>query len=416
MGTCRTLKHSKIQLVVLFGPYYCDILQNIRNFNYHANVSDNIDTESGKRMEDDGTFVTIIPNTIKAPNLKYNIFDKMLSNEMLSIKHHLFDKNSTYASSVYISLQDNVPTPTLELKQKWPIEKLLLKSKIESINVKSTEETDYDRKVVVFPPYSSITTTIDNQFHSERENIDYTKHKIIEVRSFSNKPVLHTKVPLVLRQKQICSCLKTNQDTTCSKHCTASEGCSRTKKVCTHTDEYKTCQSECTRTAFNNIMSITLYPYYPSYFLGVSTDPPNIYYHPNVINELKLPKHKHRHSNKPYDYQLEENEKDDKGENYYYEDTSKDYYSDPSVTEYKNKKCRKCKYKYNQNLLQTVDFNSGNLEVESKDRFIEEVVEDLKAYYSDAVIRDCYCSFSAFNLKIQYKFVMLFTGLIHVIM
>ncbi|XP_050343947.1 uncharacterized protein LOC126769297 [Nymphalis io] len=74
--------------------------------------------------QDQNYYLNMIKYSRKVPNLKSNIFDKMLSNEMLSIKQHLHEKD-TISSSVYFSFKNNVHTPTLEINQKWPIDKLI---------------------------------------------------------------------------------------------------------------------------------------------------------------------------------------------------------------------------------------------------------------------------------------------------
>lgn len=357
-------------------------------------------TESGSVMSKHKSVLHIIQSPSEAPNLKSNIFENMLSNEMFSIKQQLYEKNETNVSPFFITFKNNIATPTLELKQRWPIGKSLSQSKDEhkKANLNKVYITN-DQRNLSSPKMDEYNKDGDNKLN------DSIHSKVLGVRSFDTMPVHHILEKSNNHQstRRHCTCMKTNPSTTCSFRCS-----DHTKKICTQTENYVAAISQCTR----NVMPFTYYPYYiySTLFLGAPTDSSIAYYHPDVINELKLPKHKYSKIKKPsVDLYLEDDyNKDD--ENEYLENQYSDE-ENPKNAKYPKNKHEKGKtkipkvhfvdFKEEKPMLEADKFNDGYLQVIDRDKFVEDVVEDLKVYYSDAVIKDCYCSLSSFKFKTQ---------------
>lgn len=341
----------------------------------------------------------IIQNPREVPNLKSNIFDNMLSNEMFSIKQQLYEKNETSMSPFFITFKNSIATPTLELNQRWLIEKSSSQSEDEhkKANINKAYITN-DQKNLSSPKMD------ENDKDDEKSN-DSIDSKVLGVRSFE-LPVHHLEKSNNHQcTKRQCTCMKTNPLTTCSFRCS-----DHTKKICTHTENYAAANPQCTR----NVMPFTYYPYYvySTLFLGVPTDSSIAYYHPDVTNELKLPKHKYSKIKKPsVDLYLESDD------NKYYDEKEylENQYSDEENLKNPKNKYEKGKTKIPKNMKtvyfinfkeekpmsETDKLNDGYLQVVDRDKFVKDVVEDLKVYYSDAVIKDCYCSLSPFKFKTQ---------------
>ncbi|XP_046963553.1 uncharacterized protein LOC124532612 [Vanessa cardui] len=351
---------------------------------------------------DHNKYLNMMNNSRIAPNLKSNIFDKMLSNEMLSIKQHLYEKDPT-SSSVYLSFKNNVATPKLQIYQKWPIDKLIsvtsAKPKFDDASSNTSVDLSNEKQ-----SYGDIVYK-DGSLDMEVGN----KNKIIEVRSFSVMPMHTESLQHVQQAKRQCTCMRNNHHTICSHRGIGAQ--MNTEKICTHTEKYFTISPECTRTEDCSV-SLTYFPYfvYPSFFLGITTDTYKTYYHPDVINDLKLPKHKkHRKIKKPYiDVALFSDADDDITEVDYDDDDDEYSENDKSDDDVSVNKCSKNKCKLNSKLYNinydnsgAKDFDlskkiqNGYIKVIDNDKFVEGIVDDLKVYYSDAVIKDCYCSLSS---------------------
>ncbi|CAH2105457.1 unnamed protein product [Euphydryas editha] len=363
----------------------------------------------------------MIQNTRKAPNLKSNIFDKMLSNEMFSIKQHLFEKD--VISSVYMSFKNNVATPTLEINQRWPIEKVIhkanVKPKFDNISIdKPTNNGEHYKNLI----------KLENKKNEQRNNhlnmqIETSK-KVIEVRSFSVLP--NNNLPSLSnmqQDKRQCTCVRHNQHKICNHHDT---GVSNTEKLCTHTENDLKLVPECTRTSDIYSVSLTYFPYYAyPYFVGITTDSLNTYYHPDVVNDLKLPySKKYKKIKKPYIYEdfsktkesieIDDDDKDDDDENQY--EYLEHYKSKSKTNKEPKNKCKKnpkiFTVNYDNSYIEDSNFpekiQNGNIKVIDRDNFVEDIIEDLKVYYNDAVIKDCYCSLS--SLKNSSKRMLIFVA------
>lgn len=309
-------------------------------------------------------------------NLKSNFFDKMLSNEMLSIKQHIYEKDSSYGSTVYLTFRNSVQTPTLEIKQKWLLEKSLV---MPNNNITLENFTSFSlgtNKPIVKPRKKAI--------EHEKRNLDDIPSDIDEETFL---PDIHTtrKLPKTEHGSH-CNCTRASFLTTCSRHQSEKEIVSSVK-TCFHS----------TKVSIMKPVSITYYPYYlySPYFVGVTTD--------YAYNNYK------KHSKMPYNYDIY---LEGRGESSYDEDKYKIY----GINKYKKKykkypKIYSVKYDEQVDTTEATDLSKklskSNLKIVNRDEFVNEVVEDLKDYYSDVVIKDCYCSCFKKNRSTTLHFVFI---------
>ncbi|XP_028175779.1 uncharacterized protein LOC114364002 [Ostrinia furnacalis] len=327
----------------------------------------------------------------KAPNLKSNVFDKMLSDEMLSIKRHFYDKDVRSTTSVTTPTKNNPPTPTLELKQKWPLIGFTEKPVNIIRNENSLKTNNKIRKIL---PAFKIGDKSDN-IEEELQNVEKTIDKNDKVLGLRSLPEVRQPSHRNIYQQteyKMCTCMKTNPST-CSHRCTGGS------TACSHSTPTSNCL-HCTQT----IPQYTVSPvYYQPYFVGMTTHVPyiNAYYHPDVINELKVPrKPKHRktttpHIDKELYYDTDDPNSDQHKDNYdenldYYEDVSKHNKNEEKehtiklhAVERDEKGKRKHKHK------------NCHVKGDTRKKLVQDIFDDLKTYYSDSVIKDCYCTSSS---------------------
>ncbi|XP_053603927.1 uncharacterized protein LOC128671483 [Plodia interpunctella] len=334
-------------------------------------------------------------------NLKSNVFDKMLSEEMLSIKEHLFEKDLSQVS-LLLSTNANAPTPTLEIKQKWSFvdygtiddNNAKNKSIYQSIDDSRDEPNIDDEKT-------------DNEIGEEQNS----SKKFVGLRSLSGahshgniqRSRLQNSPKNVSSTKgvKLCTCTKVNNPS----------------EVCTHRSD-STCKcgvndlKECTRalqTFSEPVPVVYSYVTYPTYFVEVSTYSPfrDYFYHPDVIDEMKLPKkrkkHKHRHKHK--------NRIDE--ESLYYDDSKEGFFKGYDDQIYDDELPEKHPQKNEDKKVMididyevrdekgklpktTLPWEDGYIENVIKEKLVNDMVKDLKQQYADAVLKDCYCS--AFSL------------------
>lgn len=361
----------------------------------------------------------------KSPNLKSNVFDKMLSDEMFSIKQHFYEKDMTYSSSVYISTQSNIPTPTLEVKQKWPLGEFMSKlNKIEEIKQYADESDSFNEVInkTILNDSTSLESNVPEVINEEpiisigQQN--KPKNKIIDLRSLPEStlnPIYYSKV---------CTCLKSNEMTTCTHRCTGSNSyhkCTRNpcnsvptpimrpSHQCTHTVS-KACP-KCT--SYTQYFSTTLIPFtmgvYPAvnYYVPVQSNIPykNPYYHPDILNELKIPVKlkrrkttRHHRTNEGLYY-----DSNDSRESQYDEYLENDKQYKPRL---KQPTARDDEdegdfvpFEYNDitvkedKLKKKIPINAGVYDA-NQNKFVKDIINDLKTYYGETVIKDCYCSSS----------------------
>lgn len=318
------------------------------------------------------------PTNTKAADLKSNVFDKMLSDEMLSIKKHFYKQDNIRSTiSVRTSTKNNAATPTLEVKQKWAMIGFTQKP----VNVFRDENTlkNNDKISKLLPGFIIGGKSDDIERESEQVK---GNEKVLELRSLPN--AVHGRSCQGQRNK-VCTCMKSNLCTSCSRRCTGAG------TTATRSQSYG-----CSSTTQKHPIS---YIYYQPYFVGVTTQSPY------VINELEVTGSKHRKSTKPciykemyyYDSNVP-NDLPNKHNGIYYDDYL-DYYKDverqPEKTEevedtmkihmieYDNEEKNKHIHKNEKNN------HHGHLKTRNK--LVQNLFDDLKNYYSDSVIKDCYC-------------------------
>ncbi|XP_041970518.1 uncharacterized protein LOC121726934 [Aricia agestis] len=318
-------------------------------------------------------FKMLLDDLYKKKNLKLNFFDKMLSDEMLSIKKHIQEKGYTL---IHLNMSTNIPasTPTLEIKQKWPT----LKNVYISINEDEKKTTKYNNAT---DPSTKTTKIFKTTTANETQNAKVQRrNKVVGVRSFTDHEILHVNTDHDPRK---CMCL--NERTTCTARCTASTHHHTQVNECSF---HKTSSNipVCTRTTTPYIF----YPYVITYvtpYIVVPTEPPR--------EHKRKHKHDRPHTHSPkYDY--EENyettydEEKNQATGAEYEADDNDYGSESNKGKDK---------------LQT-----GNLEA-NREKLVSNIIDDLKVYYNDAVIKDCYCSSwsNIFQTKCFSFYVFVFT-------
>ncbi|XP_075971959.1 uncharacterized protein LOC142973820 [Anticarsia gemmatalis] len=123
---------------------------------------------------------SILSNT-SSPNLKVNMFDKRLSDEMLSIRQNIFGRDVSHISTRFQSTKNNIePTLEIKVKQKWPLVELLA-NQDEAID-------DFDfRHLLSEENYNmSVDTNVPIKEGQEQVRDNQTKNKIVDLRSLAN--------------------------------------------------------------------------------------------------------------------------------------------------------------------------------------------------------------------------------------
>lgn len=340
----------------------------------------------------------------------------MLSDEMLSIKKHFYEKDNLRSTTIMTSTKNNFPSPTLEVKQKWP----LIGFTDKPVNKIRDENTlKNNKKINKILPAFKIGENSDN-VEEESQNVKVNE-KVLGLRSL---PVAASHHDAFRRQDyKVCTCMKTNPSTTCSHHqqlCTGTASavrCTGTGSTapCTHTS----C-SHCTRITPLPLYSISEIFYQP-FFVEITTQAPYepiAYYHPDVINELKVPrKPKHRKTTKIYYDKELYYDRDDKfsnkhDDNYYdYLDYGKDV-KKPKVNDgveetikihlmdFDDKEKKKDKHKKSK--------CNHHTKRKDRDKLVQDIFDDLKSSYSDSVIKDCFCGSSSSSSLVEVNHFLLF--------
>lgn len=342
----------------------------------------------------------------KAPNLKSNIFDKMLSDEILSIKKHFYEQDISLPSAPRATVS-NAPTPTLEVKQNWPMKGFTkephyseLDQTAQKAHVKYRDGNKKEEQ-----EKSSKENSKNEVINAENANVN---EKVLGLRSLPDG-VPHAYHSYVNRGDNTCTCIRTHP-TACTNHYLAMNS-----KICSHTPK------PCTSSKPINPVSPYYYATVQPYFVGVTQLPYiNTYYHPVVINEMKIPKKtKRRKSTKTYiDTDLYYDEDDHISYSkkpkydYYgsYEYTEKDSFTDDDemniIREERKNKRKKKRRKYKIDNFDTTE--------SKKEKLVQNLFDDLKTYYSDSIVKDCYCSTWSSTSSNRYSpFILYFLCLIN---
>lgn len=319
-------------------------------------------------------FITL-RNFTRQLNLQQNVFDKMLSEEMLSIKNIMHEKDITYTPTLQALPKVFVATPTLVVKQNW-----LLSEEITAKPIGT--EIDFTEPETQLSSQENYSNISENNEHTLVEaNKEQRANKDLNVEEYKNEKVLGLRslshhlphVPKVrkeshLREGKLCTCTVTNPSTSRSHVCTGQP----TTKV-THL---------CTRkhpnpSAIDSAFMPPPYPmqFVPSYYLQVSV-PSDIYDY-----ETSTRKRKHKHHKK-----IKDHYNDIGSDNLYYDGTKTPVehevpvdYDEGIIDDSKVKVPTK-----NQKDIKIITDNQNGL--------VDSLVEDLQKYFSEDVIKECYCS------------------------
>lgn len=303
----------------------------------------------------------------KRPNLLINLFDRKLSDEMLSIKENSYGRD---ASKKCTSTKHNGSDPTLEIKQMWPAVDLL--SKVDEIDKNGRGGKSFELQQLL-PKMNDDTSAhlglsaIDiNTSNDIARQYNESNNKVVDLRSLSGHApsYLHDlRVGLPTINSCTCSPSSVNPNWATPQpsahHVTPYPGASTPPHRC----------ADCTRTT----ISITLLPYYipsqPAFYY-----PPNIYQHP--------PQYLY--------YDDNDDEKDDN-----HCDHDHDHHKETT----KKKKDRHPKdyvvdIDYDVPREPEVKWNTAFFEARPN-KLVKDLIDDLIKLFPDSVIKKCYCSSSS---------------------
>lgn len=384
----------------------------------------------------------------------------MLSDELLSIKQHIYDKDGRYISH-HSASKSNVPTPTLEIKQKWPVIEFLSKlNKIKETDQYVKQETRNNMDNQEFKPGYTETndrSTIAISTYMEKENNTLSNAELIKeeevrqeilIQKMKGKKSIQKVIGLrslyqnpderQLTNSRRCSCDHKNS-ATCEPHlggssthkCTrcnhdvespCDSACSQTSTVCpittcSHTSPCGTIPSStpgdrcgkctrvaCTSTGCSTRVSYSVFPFYMPFQYPMQTANPIAYYFTTQL-DYGFTREPKRHSTKRH-----------KVDYYYYDDNNKE----DDYLEYSIKKetrspvkgsCRDVvlKIDYTDKVQKSPnDLCDGVYDV-SKNKFVNEIVQDLKMYYPESVVKDCYCKSSSVQSILSFYFITFFS-------
>lgn len=381
----------------------------------------------------------------------------MLSDELLSIKQHIYDKDGRYLSDRTAS-KSNVPTPTLEIKQKWPVIEFLSKLN----NIKETDQyikqgTRNNVANEFKPDYTEIneSSTVTISKYMEKENNTLSNAELIMeegvrqelVQKIKGRKSIHKVIGLrslyqntderQLKNNRRCSCDSKNSATCepqlagssthkCTR-CSHSVGspcdsaCTQTSTpcpitTCSHTSTCATIPAStprdncgkctrvvCTSTGCSTRVSYSSFPFYMPFQYPIQTANPIAYYFTTQLVDYEFTREPKHHSTKrrKVDY-------------YYYDDNSKE----DDYLEYSIKKETRSPVKGScRDVVLKIDYTDkvekrpnqlcdGVYDV-GKNKFINEIVQDLKMYYPETVVKDCYCKSSSVQSILSFYLILI---------
>lgn len=369
----------------------------------------------------------------------------MLSDELLSIKQHIYDKDGRYQSD-RIASKSNVHTPTLEIKQKWPVIDFLSKlNKIKENDQYMNQETgnnvvnefkpDYternERSTIAISTYTKeVNNTLSNAELNKEEEVRHqlvqkmkggkSIHKVIGLRSLyqnTDERQLTNNRRCACDNKNSATCepqqagSSTHKCTRCSHgvESPCDSACTQTSTpcpitTCSHTSTCATVPSStpgdscgkctrvaCTSTGCSTRVSYSAFPFYMPFQYPVQTANPIAYYFTTELADYGFTREPKHHSTKrrKVDY-------------YYYDDNSKeDDYLEYSITKETRSpvkgSCRDVMLKidYTDKIQKKPNQLCDGVYDVSKNKFVNEIVQDLKMYYPESVVKDCYCKSSS---------------------
>lgn len=447
---------------------------NEKTFNIEGNLKTLEKINSKQRKDQDNSFIFLVTGDklnngsnaspylfhilqnltqTKSPNLKYNVFDKMLSDELLSIKQHVYDKDARYVSGRTAS-KSNV-TPTLEIKQKWPVMELLSKlNKHKEIDEYVTQGTGNDVVDDFELDYSETNElgTTEISTYMEKQNNTLSEAEVIKAEEIRQELVENMKCRKSIQkviglrslypntdERQLknrrCSC-DNKSSATCGPQVAGStykctrcshgmespcdSACAQTSKpwpltTCSHSstcipilssssgDSCSKCsRAACTSTGCSTQVSYSVFPFYMPFQYPIQTPNPMAYYFTTELEDYGFTGKSKHHSTKRH-----------KVDYYYYDDNSEeDDYLEHSIKKETRspvkESCRDVvlKIDYIDKVQKRPNELCDGVYDSSKNKFVNEIVQDLKIYYPEAVVKDCYCKSSSVRSTLSFYFIL----------
>lgn len=333
---------------------------------------------------------------------------------MLSIKRQFYEKDLTQ-SSLHITGKVSAATPTLEIKQKWSV-----------IDCETQQNDNMDNNSHKVGYFSTLINSKSNkEAESNKKMIkeeaschnmckQKSKDKILGLRSLPDikanrrHDIMHSKSHHANQAFKMCTCMRTNPSTTCSHFCSGST----TTQCISHSNTVNN-RHHCTRTESSSYTLLPAwYVSYPPYLVVMPTETPykNSYYHPNILDDSKLPK-KHKHKKTTKRYKTNDLYYDSKWSIEEYADRNSYLENDESVES--SEEIEKVLEESSAEIGEQDSFSGnimklddGYIKIVEKD-LVRDVVKSLKKHYSHIGIKDCFCSSISINLQVSYIFVLL---------
>lgn len=381
-------------------------------------------------------------NKTKRNNLKSNAFDQMLAEEMFSIKQHLSDMDMSDPSPVTKITKSHLQTPTLEIKQKWAVIESMARSNVIENVIKKSDKSDEIRPDATQTVINLPVGNTKQDLVAEPSKIAIRDERTVSKQSGNKKNIGlrsleehdHNLSDKSTRHPKTCTCMRHNSQTTCTHRCTqnsyfmqfdensSSHECTHNYE-CTHTHDCSStydcttahecpstheCHSpkDCCTSHLNYPEKSTICPVMYTFTTDLDTFIPPLaypgyqgYYIPQPYfiadktdkpRKKKTKKHKRRKTTPCND-------------DLYYDGNSK--YSDDDYLEYDSTTKTKMRLKESTSKIDYVEKQPENDENNvkqdgcmyeaNKDKFVNEIVDDLRTHYSDSVIKHCYCSSSS---------------------
>lgn len=327
---------------------------------------------------------------------------------MLLIQQNLYRKDKIHAPPVHITTGNSVQTPTIEIKQKWSVINLMsngiaLNDSQRCIECLKYNKTRTENRTAEQKNKTTIKLEKICPFHS--------RNKIVGLRSLSDV-TSDVATSLYSESFKLCTCMKHNTHTTCTHRCTGRKEQIVNTQTLTKSTEYV-----CSRTISHNPMQTNapFYVSYQPYFMYSMTDASITVYYPLAVTEASNENLKYKKNNKPYEHYLyydnSKEQQDEEMDGYHDIElqhnkyiTLKDEFTNEQNPSEVDDLVINLEYDDNEKLqdlyvnqdLNKIDYvlEKGTIQVKNKDEFVDNVIDDLKKYYNDIVIKDCYCSSS----------------------
>lgn len=303
----------------------------------------------------------------------------MLSEEMLSIKQRFFEKDLVQSTTVKIK-QNSAPTPTVEVQQKWSVVNLFTNSVIDEQS-ESDEVTTFveDKNDIIIDSENSLETDL---ISDDLKSNNKSENKILELRSLPSARHAETNQ----NHAQVLPCANNH-----NLHAIPKCSCSR--------PDHHRC-TRCTHTVTDTSVSYSVYPLYlqpyQTFLFSDNLENPyeNLYYHPKVVDDLKIPKKTKRRKTRPPPADL------------YYDDNGSKEIDDDDGYSLRPKKKRP-------NIVMNIDYDlvddkpkNSNCKKDDGNNF--NLINDLNEVFHDGANKKCYCSQSTLILPKQKNTLFIF--------